>query len=315
MKQVLLGKTDLLISPLVLGGNVFGWTVDKKKSFEILDAFLDQGFNCVDTADVYSRWVPGNTGGESETILGAWMKERGVRSKMIIATKLGMEMGPGKKGLSKNYIKAAVEDSLKRLQTDYIDLYQSHVEDTETPIEETLGAFEELIQAGKVRHIGASNYSGTGLKLAIEVARMEGLPQYRTLQPVYNLYDRSEFDHTLAPIVKAYKLGVIPYFSLASGFLTGKYRSAVDLKKSARGSRVEGYLNERGFEILKALDTVAHDKNATPAQISIAWLNHNEYITAALASATSVEQLLELTKGAQMELDEASIEHLNIVSE
>jgi aryl-alcohol dehydrogenase-like predicted oxidoreductase len=224
-------------------------------------------------------------------------------------------MGPGKKGLSKNYIKTAVEDSLKRLQTDYIDLYQSHVEDLETPIDETLGAFEELIQAGKVRHIGASNYSGTGLKMAIEVARMEGLPQYRTLQPVYNLYDRAEFDHTLAPIVKAYKLGVIPYFSLASGLLTGKYRSAADLKKSVRGSRVEGYLNERGFEILKALDTVAHDKNATPAQISIAWLNHNEYITAALASATSVEQLLELTKGAQMELDEASIEHLNIVSE
>jgi aryl-alcohol dehydrogenase-like predicted oxidoreductase len=315
MKQVNLGKTDLKISPLILGGNVFGWTVDKKKSFEILDAFLDQGFNCIDTADVYSRWVPGNVGGESETILGEWMKERGVRSKMIIATKLAAEMGPGKKGLSKNYIKLAVEESLKRLQTDSIDLYQSNMEDTDTPIDETLQGFEELIQEGKVRHIGASNYSATGLKLAIEVARMEGLPQYRTLQPLYNLYDRSEFEHSLAPIVKAYKLGVIPYFSLASGFLTGKYRSEADLKNKTRATRVEGYLNDRGLEILKALDTVAHDVKATPAQVSIAWLNHNEYVTAALASATSVEQLLELTQGAQLELDEASIEHLNIVSE
>ena len=315
MKQVQLGKTDLKISPLVFGGNVFGWTIDKKKSFEILDAFVDQGFNCVDTADVYSKWVPGNKGGESEEIIGAWMKERGLRSKMVIATKVGMEMDKKKGGLSANYIKEAAEASLKRLQTDYIDLYQSHVEDVEIPIEETLRAFEDLIKEGKVRHIGASNYSAIGLRNSIEIAKLEALPQYRTLQPMFNLYDRSEFDHSLAPLVKTYGLGVIPYFSLASGFLTGKYRSEDDLKKSQRGSRVEGYLNDRGFEILEALDTIAKDKNLTPAQIAIAWLNHHEHITAALASATNLEQLKELTQGAQLELDEASIEHLNIVSE
>lgn len=315
MKQVQLGKTDLKISPLVFGGNVFGWTIDIKKSFEILDAFADQGFNCIDTADVYSKWVPGNKGGESEEIIGSWMKERGLRSKMVIATKLGMEMDKKKGGLSASYVKEAAEASLKRLQTDYIDLYQSHVEDVEIPIEETLRAFEDLIKEGKVRHIGASNYSAIGLRNSIEIAKLEGLPQYRTLQPLYNLYDRSEFDHSFAPLVKTYGLGVIPYFSLASGFLTGKYRSEADLKKSQRGSRVEGYLNDRGFEILEALDTIAKDKNVSPAQIAIAWLNHHEYITAPLASATNLEQLKELTQGAQLELDEASIEHLNIVSE
>lgn len=314
MTRVSLGKTDLQIGPLILGSNVFGWNVDRERSFEILDEFYKQGFNCIDTADVYSRWIPGNQGGESERIIGEWMQARQNRKDMIIATKVGMEMGPGLKGLSKKYIKQAAEASLKRLRTDYIDLYQSHEEDLETPIEETLLAFDELVKEGKVRYIGASNYSGAGLGKALELSQNKNLPSYKTLQPRYNLYDREGFEKDLASICECYDLGVIPYYSLASGFLSGKYRSENDLGQSPRGAGVKSYLNERGMRILSALDHVAKEKNVTPTQVSIAWLNHHPRITAALASATNTEQLADLLKGAQLKLSQEEIELLNKAS-
>lgn len=314
MEKVKLGKTDLQISPLVFGGNVFGWTVDKKRSFELLDYFYENGFNCVDTADVYSTWMPGGKGGESETIIGQWMKERNNRSSMLIATKVGMDMGENKKGLSSSYIKQAVEDSLKRLQTDYIDLYQSHIEDTETPIEETLQAYQDLIKEGKIRYIGASNYSPEGLKSALEVAKTKSLPRYLTLQPRFNLYDREDFEKNLASICETYELGVIPYYSLASGFLSGKYRSEDDLNKSPRGGGVKSYLDERGMKILSALDKISKEKNTSPTQVAIAWLTHNKLISAALASATNVEQLSELMSGANLKLSKDEIDLLNMAS-
>ena len=314
MKKASLGKSNISIGPLVLGGNVFGWTVDQKKSFEILDAFHAEGFNCIDTADVYSKWIPGNAGGESETIIGEWMKSRNNRKDMIIATKLGMEMGPGKKGLSRNYMKEAVEASLKRLQTDYIDLYQAHHEDSETLIEETLRGFEELIKEGKVRCIGASNYSPEGLKNAIEVSEIKHLPKYETLQPRYNLYDREDFEKNLAPVCEANGLGVIPYYSLASGFLTGKYRSIEDLNKSQRGAGVKSYLTDRGYRILDALNMVANNKKSSPSQVAIAWLNHQKWITAALASATTTDQLKELMKGALLSLTQEELQILDKAS-
>lgn len=314
MNKVNLGKSSLSIGLLVFGGNVFGWTVDKQKSFELLDVFHAGGFNCIDTADVYSNWIPGNSGGESEAIIGEWMKSRNNRSEIIIATKLGMEMGPGKKGLSKNYIKEAVEASLKRLQTDYIDLYQAHQEDSDTLIEETLRGFEEIVKEGKVRFIGASNYSAGGLKNAIEVSKTKNLPKYETLQPRYNLYDREDFEKNLAQVCEANGLGVIPYYSLASGFLSGKYRSIDDLNKSPRGTGVKAYLTDRGYRILDALDIVAKNKKSSPTQIAIAWLNHQKWVTAALASATSTEQLQELMKGAALSLDQSELELLNKAS-
>ena len=314
MKKVNLGKSSLSIAPLVFGGNVFGWTVDKQKSFELLDVFYAGGFNCIDTADVYSKWVPGNSGGESEVIIGEWMKSQNNRSQIIIATKLGMEMGPGKKGLSKNYIKEAVEASLKRLQTDYIDLYQAHQEDSDTLIEETLRGFEDIVKEGKVRFIGASNYSPEGLRNAIEVSNTKNLPKYETLQPRYNLYDREDFEKNLAQICEANGLGVIPYYSLASGFLSGKYRSIEDLNKSPRGAGVKSYLSDRGYRILDALDIVSRNKNSSPTQVSIAWLNHQTWVTAALASATSPEQLQELMRGATLSLDQNELDVLNKAS-
>lgn len=310
-----LGNSGLEVSPLAFGGNVFGWTADEATSFKLLDAFVDFGFNFIDTADVYSKFAPGNKGGESETIIGKWLKRSGARSKVIIATKVGMEMGPDKKGLSKAYILRAVEDSLKRLQTDYIDLYQSHTDDPQTPLEETLNAFSELIKQGKVRAIGASNYSAERLSEALHVSRERGYPRYESLQPLYNLCDRYEYEAKLEPICEAEGLGVIPYFSLASGFLTGKYRSENDLSNRARGRMVKKYLNERGFRILNALDELAKRLHSTPARISLAWLIARPSVTAPIASATSLEQLNDLFEATKLKLDDSSIQLLNQASE
>ena len=309
-----LGNSGLEIAPIVFGGNVFGWTADEATSFKLLDAFVAAGFNAVDTADVYSKWVPGNRGGESETIIGKWLKRSGKRQRVIIATKAGSEMGPGKKGLSKGYIPAAVEDSLQRLQTDYIDLYQSHVDDPDTPLEETLEAYEKLIQQGKVRAIGASNYDAKRLGEALQIGKKKGLPRYESLQPHYNLYERAEFEAELAPLCVRESIGVIPYFSLASGFLAGKYRSAADLAKSARGTLVKKYLNERGFQILGALDQVAKTHGSTPTRVALAWLLAQPSVTAPIASATNLDQLHELISAADLTLDHESLEKLNHAS-
>ena len=315
MKKRKLGNSGLEVAPLAFGGNVFGWTANEQTSFQLLDAFVAAGFNLIDTADIYSRFAPGNRGGESETIIGKWLKQGGRRDKVIIATKVGMEMGPDKKGLSKAYILSAAEDSLRRLQTDYIDLYQSHKDDPDTPLEETLEAYAQLMKEGKVRAIGASNYSAERLSEALGVSKAHGLPRYETLQPEYNLYDRAEYEEKLEPVCVENGLGVITYFSLASGFLTGKYRSAVDLSKSPRGERmVKKYLNERGFRILDALDQAARQANATPAQVALAWLIARPSVTAPIASATSLNQLNDLIGATKLELDEAAIELLNRAS-
>jgi aryl-alcohol dehydrogenase-like predicted oxidoreductase len=314
MNKRQLGKSGLEVSPLCFGGNVFGWTVDEKTSFELLDAFVSAGFDFIDTADVYSRWASGNKGGESEAIIGEWMKQRGNRDKIIVATKVGMEMGPDKKGLAKSYILRSVEDSLRRLQTDYIDLYQSHQDDPETPLEETLEAYAHLIEQGKVRAIGASNYSAERLAESLKVSEQNRFPRYESLQPLYNLYDRADYEKELEPICREKGLGVIGYYSLASGFLTGKYRSDEDLSKSVRGKGVKKYLNERGFRILKALDEVASQHDSTPARIALAWLIARPGITAPIVSATSLEQLNDLVEATNLELDQPSIELLNQAS-
>jgi len=314
MEKRQLGKSELQFAPLAFGGNVFGWTADEPTSFRLLDAFVAAGFNFIDTADLYSRWKPGNQGGESETIIGKWLRQRGNRDRVIIATKVGMDMGDGKKGLSAAYIRRAAEDSLARLQTDYIDLYQSHTDDTETPLEETLGAFAQLVAQGKVRAIGASNYSGKRLAEAIDVSRKHGYPRYESLQPNYNLYDRAEYETDMEPVCLEHSVGVISYYSLASGFLTGKYRSEADLAKSPRGKGVQAYLNERGFRILQALDEVAAAHHSTPAQVALAWLIARPSITAPIASATSLEQLDDLIAAAHLELDQAAIEKLDQAS-
>ncbi len=309
-----LGNSGLEIAPIVFGGNVFGWTADEETSFKLLDGFVAAGFNAVDTADVYSKWVPGNRGGESETIIGNWLKRSGKRQRVIIATKAGSEMGPGKKGLSKSYILAAVEDSLQRLQTDYIDLYQSHVDDPDTPLEETLEAYAKLIQQGKVRAIGASNYNAKRLGEALQISTKKSLPRYEILQPHYNLYERAEFEAELAPLCVRESVGVIPYFSLASGFLAGKYRSEADLAKSARAIFVKKYLNERGFRILGALDQVAKTHSSTPTQVALAWLLAQPSVTAPIASVTNLDQLRELLGAADLTLDPESLEKLNQAS-
>jgi aryl-alcohol dehydrogenase-like predicted oxidoreductase len=315
MKKRELGNSGLEVSPLAFGGNVFGWTVDEAASFRLLDAFVDSRFNLIDTADVYSKWAPGNKGGESETIIGKWLKRSGKRDKVILATKAGSEMSPDKKGLSRRYIFRAVEDSLARLQTDHIDLYQAHTDDLQTPLEETLHALTELISQGKVRAIGASNYSAERLSDAIRVSEERGLARYESLQPLYNLYDRAEYEAKLEPLCQEKGLGVIPYFSLASGFLTGKYRSEADVSKSARAQMVKKYLNERGFRILAALDQVAEQYNSTPGQVSLAWLIARPSITAPIASATTLEQLNDLINTTELKLDDSSIELLNRASE
>jgi len=314
MQRRKLGGTGFEVAPLAFGGNVFGWTVDERKSFELLDAFVDSGLNAVDTADVYSTWAPGNKGGESETIIGKWLKQSGKRSKVIVATKVGMEMGPDRKGLSRAYILKSAEDSLRRLQTDYIDLYQSHTDDTSTPLDETLEAYSQLIREGKVRAIGASNYTAERLSEALKVSEQRNYPRYESLQPHYNLYDREDYERTLEPTCLQHGLGVIPYFSLASGFLTGKYRSEKDLSRSPRGQSVKKFLTERGTRILRALDQAAEQHNSTPGKIALAWLIARPSITAPIASATSVDQLRDLADATRLELDQASIEMLNEAS-
>ena len=306
-----MGNSDLEVAPLVLGGNVFGWTIDAPTSFAVLDAFVDRGFNMIDTANMYSAWVPGNQGGESETIIGDWLQKSGKRDRVLIATKVGMPMGDGSKGLKKDYIIASVEQSLKRLKTDRIDLYQSHADDADTPLQETLEAYDALIKAGKVRYIGASNYSAERLREAIEISKQHGLPQYISLQPEYNLYDRSGFEAQLEPLCLEQNVGVIPYYSLASGFLTGKYRSQADLAKSVRGKGIgEKYLNERGQNILAALDEISRAHDTTLTAIALAWLNQRKSITAPIASATSVAQLDELAAATSIKLSDQDVARL-----
>jgi len=315
MQKRKLGNSGLEIAPLAFGGNVFGWTADEPTSFKLLDAFVGSGFNFIDTADVYSRWVPGNPGGESETILGRWLKRTGNRQKLLIATKVGSDMGSGKKGLSRTYILSAAEDSLKRLQTDCIDLYQSHVDDPDTPMEETLEAYAQLIRQGKVRAIGASNFTAERLAHALAVSRQPSWPRYESLQPRYNLYDRKDYETTLEPLCLQNGLGVIPYFSLAMGFLTGKYRCEAARSRSARGERVvKTFLNERGLRILGALDQVAGQHRSAPAAVALAWLMARPGITAPIVSATSLEQLNDVLAAAKLELDHSSIELLNEAS-
>jgi aryl-alcohol dehydrogenase-like predicted oxidoreductase len=309
-----LGKTDLEIVPLVFGGNVFGWTIDEAQSFQILDAFVDRGFNCIDTADVYSVWMPGHQGGESETILGKWFARSGKRNSVVLATKVGNKMASGGEGLAKKYILEEVEQSLRRLQTDHIDLYQSHKDDQSVPLDETLEAYSRLIEQGKVRAIGASNYKGERLAEAVEIAEKAGLPVYRTLQPEYNLYDRQDYETDLAPVAAKYGVGVIPYFALASGFLTGKYQSLEDTKGAKREGRVAKYFDERGLRILKGLKDVADDKNAEQAAVALAWLLAQPTITAPIASATSVKQLQALFAAVDLTLSEAQVKLLNDAS-
>jgi aryl-alcohol dehydrogenase-like predicted oxidoreductase len=294
-----LGNSGFEVAPWALGGNVFGWTADEATSFKLLDAFVDAGLNLIDTADVYSKWIPGHVGGESETIIGNWLAKRGGRDKVVIATKLGVEMAPGEQGLSRAYIMRAVERSLSRLKTDYIDLYQSHRDDAETPMEETLSAYGELIKAGKVRTIGASNFKAGRLAEA--------------LQPWYNLYDRFDFEGDLANLCKRENIGVIPYFGLASGFLTGKYRTPKDIEGKPRGYRVKDMMNERGFRILKALDTVAADTGATPAQIALAWLVAHG-ATAPIASATNLDQFKDLLGATELKLSTEAVRQLDEAS-
>jgi aryl-alcohol dehydrogenase-like predicted oxidoreductase len=314
MKKRALGKSGLEVFPLAFGGNVFGWTVKEPAAFGLLDAFVAAGGNLIDTADSYSRWVAGNQGGESETIIGNWLKRSGNRAKVLLATKVGSDMGSGRKGLSKTHILRSVEDSLKRLQTDYIDLYQSHIDDAQTPLEETLAAYAELIRQGKVRAIGASNHSAERLAAALGLSEREGLPRYQSLQPLYNLYDHAEYEAKLAPLCVAKNVGVIPYFSLASGFLSGKYRSQADFAKSARGERVKKYLNDSGRRILAALDQVANGLRAKPASVALAWLMARPGITAPIASATSLEQWNELLAATRLELDDSAMRLLDEAS-
>jgi aryl-alcohol dehydrogenase-like predicted oxidoreductase len=309
-----LGRSGLSAAPLAFGGNVFGWTADEATSFRLLDACVDHGVALIDTADVYSAWVPGHKGGESETVIGAWLKARGpaVRDKVLIATKVAML--PTRPGLSRANIHAACDDSLKRLGIEVIDLYQSHRDDADTPLEETLAAFGELIQAGKVRAIGASNYDAARLKAALAVSAAHNLPRYETLQPQYNLHDRAGFEAELQPLCVTEGIGVIPYYGLASGFLTGKYRSEADFGKSVRGARMGAYLTDRGRRILAGLDEVAAQTGSTPAQVALAWLITRPSLTAPIASATSVEQFNELLGALRLQLSQAQVAALDAAS-
>ena len=317
MTRRALGNTGLAIVPLVFGGNVLGWTIDEKQSFAVLDAFIGHGFNAIDTADVYSHWAPGNKGGESETILGRWFKARlGIRDKVTLFTKVGSDLGqPGKKGLGAKWISQAIDESLTRLNTDMVDLYFSHRPDPDTPLEETLGAFQMLLEAGKIQAVGASNLSAEQLAEALALAEDKQLPRYQVLQPEYNLYDRYSFDGPLRDLCIKEGLGVVTYYSLASGFLSGKYRSKADLGKSKRGESVVKYLDDRGFAILKALDEVAADHNAKPAEVALAWLIHSEGVTAPIVSATSVEQVESFARALELNLSEEDVAFLNQTSE
>jgi aryl-alcohol dehydrogenase-like predicted oxidoreductase len=307
-----LGRTGLSIAPLVFGGNVFGWTADEKTSFDLLDAFTGAGFNAIDTADVYSSWAPGNRGGESETIIGKWLKRSGIaRDKVVIVTKVGSDMGQGRRDLRRSWIAEEVENSLRRLQTDHIDLYLSHWPDPQTPYGETLEAHAGLVKAGKVRAFGASNLDAGQLQASFDAADRADLPRYAVLQPEYNLYDRAGFEGPLAELCRKEDLGVITYYSLASGFLTGKYRTAADTEGRTRGEDVARYLDDRGLRILAALDRVAAETGATPAEISLAWLMAKPAVTAPIASATSLSQLESLMKAASLSLSPAQVAALD----
>ena len=314
MKSRRLGRSDLQVPPLCLGGNVFGWTADKETSFGLLDRALAGGLGFIDTAEMYSVWVPGHRGGESEAIIGEWLASRRCRERVILATKVGADMGDGRKGLAPARIRDAVEQSLRRLRTDRIDLYQAHYDDPHTPLAEALGTFGELIAEGKVRAIGASNYTAARLREALAISARHGLPRYESLQPHYNLYDRADYEAELEPVCVEHGLGVISYFGLAKGFLTGKYRSAADLGQSQRGGGVAHYLDERGLRILGALDEVAGQTGATPGQVALAWLIARPGVTAPIASATTARQVDELVAAAELTLDAAAIERLNAAS-
>jgi aryl-alcohol dehydrogenase-like predicted oxidoreductase len=314
MEKRRLGGSGIEIPPLVFGGNVFGWTADEATSFRLLDALVAAGFNAIDTADVYSVWARGHRGGESETVIGNWLKRRGRRDDVIIATKVGAPMGSGDKGLSRAWIMQEVDASLQRLQTDVIDLYQAHRDDPDTPQEETAQAFAELVKQGKVRALGASNFSAARLQSALEVSRKLGVPRYESLQPHYNLVERPAYETELEPLCRAEGLGVINYYALAAGFLTGKYRSAADLSKSPRGGGVRKYLSEHGFRVLTALDDVAARHGATPAQVALAWLIARPGVTAPIASATSLEQLHDILGAVELQLDTRDITTLDTAS-
>ena len=310
-----LGRSGIQVPVLTFGGNVFGWTIDEKTSFSLLDALVEKGLYFIDTADVYSRWAPGNKGGESEVIIGNWLKKSGKRDKIVLATKVGMDLGDGKTGLAPAYIRQAVDASLARLQTDYIDLYQAHRDDADTPLQETLATFDALIKEGKVRAIGASNYSDDRLSEALKISADNGLARYETLQPEYNLYDRQGYESGLESVAKEHGLGVINYYSLASGFLSGKYRSKADAAKSARGQGVvEKYLNDRGLKIVNALVQVAEAHHASPAQVALAWQIARPSITAPIVSATSLAQVDELAKAAVLRLKDDDLRLLSEVS-
>ncbi|MCL6524684.1 MAG: aldo/keto reductase [Thermoflavifilum sp.] len=315
MRYRILGSSDLQVSPLCFGGNVFGWTADEQTSFRLLDHWIAKGFNFIDTANTYSRWVPGNKGGESETIIGKWLKRTHKRNEVIIATKVGSDVGIGKRTLARAHILEQAELSLKRLQTDYIDLYLSHYDDLSTPIEETLEAYQQLIQQGKVRYIGASNFTLERLQQSLQINRELHLPRYICLQPLYNLYDRQDFETTYRDFCLQQHLGVMAYYALASGFLTGKYRTIEDKHKSARGEQVvQKYLNPRGLNILRALDEVAKDIQATPSQVALSWLIHQPTVTSAIVSATNVYQLNEIMQSAAVQLTDKHIHRLNEAS-
>jgi aryl-alcohol dehydrogenase-like predicted oxidoreductase len=315
MRLRTLGRSSLRVSPLCLGGNVFGWTADEAASFAVLDASVNAGLNFIDTADSYSRWVPGHRGGESETIIGNWLKRGAKRESVVIATKVGMELAPDRKGLSAAHITRSAEESLRRLQTDYIDLYFSHCDDASVPMEETLDAYQKLIAQGKVRAIGASNFTAARLAKALQVSRKNELPRYEALQPHYNLYDRSDYESSLEPLCLEHQVGVVNYSALASGFLTGKYRMSPDAAKSPRGKGVvERYLNARGLGILAALDDVRRRYDASPASVALAWQIARPSITAPIASATTANQVEELVAATKLNLDEAAIEQLDRAS-
>jgi aryl-alcohol dehydrogenase-like predicted oxidoreductase len=309
-----LGKSDLEVAPLMFGGNVFGWTADEATSFKLLDEFVGAGFNFIDTADVYSKWAPGNSGGESEAIIGKWLKQSGKRDQVVIATKVGMELAPDKKGLSREYIFKAVDASLQRLETDYIDLYQSHKDDPDTDLEETLDAFAQLVKAGKVRVIGASNYSRARLSEALHISERMGYPRYESLQPRYNLYDREGFEAELEPLCQQMDLGVISYYSLASGFLTGKYKSKEEAAGAKRAAALSGYFDSRGEKVLASLAEVASEHGTTSARVALAWLMARPSITAPIVSATSVEQLRDIAGSTELTLTPENIESLNRAS-
>lgn len=314
MERRELGRSGLKVAPWVFGGNVFGWTVPEERAFELLDAFVDAGFNMIDTADVYSSWVTGHTGGESERMVGRWLARSGRRDEVLLATKVGMEMPGIGQGLSRRHIEGSVEASLARLGTDHIDLYQSHLDDPETPLEETLDTYARLIDRGKVRAIGASNHSSARLAEALRVARELGAPRYQSLQPRYNLYDRDDFERDLEALCLGERIGVISYPSLASGFLTGKYRSEADTGKSPRGPRMSRYLNPRGHGILHALDEVAGAHGARPAQVALAWLAARPAVTAPIASVTTPEQFHEIAGAFDLPLSSSDLELLDRAS-